>query len=57
MLSDPITSPFFANTDMKKQATRQKQFIAMAIGGPNKYQGEDMKKAHEKFKIGKKEFD
>ena len=46
MLSDPITSPFFANTDMKKQATRQKQFITMAIGGPNKYEGVDMKKAH-----------
>jgi len=57
MLSDPITSPFFANVDMKKQATRQKQFIVMVTGGPNKYEGADMKKAHEKFKIGMKEFD
>ena len=57
MLSDPITSPFFANVDMKKQTTKQKQFIIMVTGGPNKYEGVDMKKAHEKFKIGKKEFD
>ena len=46
MLSDPVTAPFFANTDMKKQAARQKQFIIMATGGPNKYQGADMKHAH-----------
>ena len=57
MLSDPITSPFFVNVDMKKQATKQKQFIIMVTGGPKKYEGEDMKKAHEKFKIGMKEFD
>ena len=57
MLSDTITSPFFANVDMKKQTTRQKQFIVMVTGGPNKYEGADMKKAHEKFKIGMKEFD
>ena len=57
MLADPITAPFFAKTDMKKQASRQKQFITMVTGGPNKYEGTDMKTAHEKFKIGKKEFD
>jgi hemoglobin len=46
MLSDPITNPFFENIDMKKQAARQKQFIIMVTGGPNKYEGVDMKKAH-----------
>ena len=57
MLADPITAPFFEKTDMKKQAARQKQFITMVTGGPNKYEGTDMKTAHEKFKIAKKEFD
>lgn len=57
MLSDPVTAPFFANTDMKKQIQAQKAFITMVTGGPNHYHGADMKKAHEKFKIGKKEFD
>jgi truncated hemoglobin YjbI len=42
---------------MKKQVSRQKQFITMVTGGPNKYEGADMKTAHLKFKIGKKEFD
>jgi truncated hemoglobin YjbI len=31
---------------MKKQAARQKQFIIMVTGGPNKYEGVDMKRAH-----------
>ncbi len=57
MLSDDRVKDFFANTDMKKQRERQTQFITMACGGPNKYEGEDMKKAHLKFKIGHKEFD
>jgi len=57
MLSDPVTAPFFEKTDMKKQIQAQKAFITMVAGGPNHYRGADMKKAHEKFKIGKKEFD
>lgn len=46
MLADPIVSPFFVNTDMDKQRKRQKQFIIMATGGPNNYEGTDMKSAH-----------
>ncbi len=57
MLADPIVSPFFMNTDMEKQRKRQKQFITMVTGGPSLYEGTDMKSAHSKFKIGKKEFD
>jgi hemoglobin len=57
MLADPVVAPFFANTDMSKQRKSQKAFITMVTGGPNNYHGADMKTAHEKFKIGKKEFD
>jgi hemoglobin len=57
MLVDPVVSPFFATIDMNKQKTRQKQFITLVTGGPNNYEGADMKTAHAKFKIGKKEFD
>lgn len=56
-MADPVVNYFFANTDMDKQRKRQTQFITMAVGGPNNYEGEDMKKAHAKFKIGHKEFD
>ena len=57
MLSDDITKHFFANIDMKKQATRQKQFITLVTGGPNKYEGVDMKTAHAICKIDQKAFD
>lgn len=56
-MADPVVNYFFENTDMNKQRERQKQFITLVVGGPNKYEGVDMKKAHEKFKIGIKEFD
>jgi hemoglobin len=51
MLKDNVVAPFFANTDMTKQRSRQKQFITLVCGGPNVYEGVDMKKAHEKMKI------
>ena len=57
MLSDPITAPFFANTDMEKQRAAQKTFIGMITGGPQVWNGLDMKKAHHNMNIGQKEFD
>lgn len=57
MLSDKRVNYFFANSDMVKQHKRQKDFITMALGGPNNYDGLDMKSAHHKMPIGKMEFD
>lgn len=54
MLSDPRTKEFFKNTDMNKQRARQTDFISMATGGPNNYQGLGMKEAHKNMKIGHK---
>lgn len=42
---------------MEKQKNKQKSFITMITGGPNKYSGLDMKKAHQGMNIGHKEFD
>jgi hemoglobin len=53
MLDDKRVNEFFKNTDMNKQRKRQTDFITLVTGGPNNYEGVDMKKAHEKFKIGK----
>lgn len=53
MLDDNRVKEFFKNTDMNKQRKSQTDFISMATGGPNNYQGLDMKKAHEKMAIGK----
>ena len=57
MLSDDRVKEFFKNTDMDKQRKRQKQFITLVTGGPNKYEGVGMKEAHQKFKISKIHFD
>jgi hemoglobin len=57
MLQDPRVSHYFANTDMDKQKSRQIAFITLVTGGPNLYQGTDMKTAHCKHSIGHLEFD
>ena len=43
MLEDDRVSAFFKNTDMAKQRESQKQFITLVTGGPNNYEGKDMK--------------
>ena len=53
MLDDKRVNEFFKNTDMNKQRKRQTDFITLVTGGPNNYEGVDMKKAHEKMAIGK----
>jgi hemoglobin len=46
MLGDDRVSGFFDDTDMDRQAAKQKAFLTMAFGGPNKYTGKDMRQAH-----------
>jgi len=49
VLSDYRINRFFDNSDMEKQAAKQKAFLTMAFGGPNNYSGTDMRTAHAKF--------
>lgn len=46
VLADPLLAPFFAGVDMAKQAAKQKAFLTVALGGPNKYTGRGMRAAH-----------
>lgn len=46
VLNDHRINRFFDNTDMDKQAAKQKAFLTMAFGGPNNYSGVDMRRAH-----------
>jgi hemoglobin len=46
VLKDERISRFFKGVDMDKQAAKQKSFLTMAFGGPNKYTGLDMRKGH-----------
>lgn len=46
VLGDDRISRFFEDVDMTRQAAKQKAFLTMVTGGPNKYDGKDMRRAH-----------
>ncbi|MFL5350104.1 MAG: group 1 truncated hemoglobin [Hyalangium sp.] len=46
VLADDRISHFFDDVDMERQAAKQKAFLTMVCGGPNKYTGMDMRKGH-----------
>src|SRR5687768_6748058 len=46
VLTDERISQFFDDTDMEQQIAKQKAFLTMAFGGPTRYSGHDMRKAH-----------
>jgi hemoglobin len=56
VLSDPVISHFFDTVDMERQIVKQKAFLTMAFGGPNKYTGKDMREAHKHMKLTEQHF-
>ena len=46
VLADNRINKFFEGVDMGKQAAKQKAFLTVAFGGPNKYSGKDMRDGH-----------
>lgn len=46
VLADKRINQFFEGVDMEKQAAKQKAFLTVAFGGPNKYTGKDLRDAH-----------
>lgn len=46
VLKDDRIKHFFEGVDMGTQSAKQKAFLTMALGGPNKYTGADMRKGH-----------
>ena len=46
VLGDPELSPYFEHTDMRKQKSHVRAFLAAALGGPQLYAGRDMRAAH-----------
>jgi hemoglobin len=49
VLSDDTISSFFDDVDMGGQREKQKAFLTMVFGGPNKYTGKDLRTAHAKL--------
>tara|TARA_B100000745_G_scaffold253003_1_gene175269 strand:+ start:5791 stop:6147 length:357 start_codon:yes stop_codon:yes gene_type:complete len=51
ILSDDRISEFFDGVDMAAQAQKQKAFLTMVFGGPNKYSGKDLREGHKHMKL------
>lgn len=46
VLADDTINHFFDDTDIGAQRDKQKAFLTMAFGGPNEYDGKDLRTAH-----------
>lgn len=46
VLGDELLAPFFDSVDMDGQRVKQKAFLTMVCGGPNQYEGKDLRTAH-----------
>ncbi len=56
MLDSPVTSPYFANTDMKRLIDHQTKFIASMMGGPASYTPEHIERIHATLGISEQAF-
>lgn len=56
VLDSPITSPYFASTDMKRQIDHQTKFIASLMGGPASYSDEHLERIHNHLGINEPAF-
>jgi len=46
VLADKRINQFFEGVDMDDQAAKQKAFLTLAFGGPNNYDGKDLRSGH-----------
>jgi hemoglobin len=57
ILADPELAPFFGHVDMRKMRAHQNAFLAMALGGPQRYEGRGLGEAHAHLGITDHHFD
>lgn len=57
ILADPVLSPWFATTDMRRQKRHMRAFMVTALGGAAIYAGRDMRAAHAGMRITDDAFD
>ena len=51
VVGDPELAPFFDHVDLHVQRAHQKAFLAMALGGPQSYEGRGLAEAHGHLRI------
>lgn len=55
--ADPVLGEFFAGSDVGGLKTHQRMFLTAAFGGPDAYEGRDMRAAHMHLSITDTDFD
>jgi hemoglobin len=55
--TDPLLSSFFDGMDLRKLKVHQSAFLGQAIGGPMRYNGAGMQRAHAQLRIEQRHFD
>jgi hemoglobin len=56
VMTDLLLAPKFAGVNMARLASMQAAFLAMAFGGPDGYQGRDLREAHAGLGLGDEHF-
>lgn len=56
VLADPRIAHFFTTVDMDTQRKKQKRFLAVAFGADERWDGQDMRKAHAHLKLTEEHF-
>ena len=56
VLDSDNLAPYFEGINMDTLMTHQTNFLSKALGGPDKYAGRDLAKAHARFKITSTDF-
>ena len=56
ILDNPVTSPYFANTDMRRLIDHQTKFVASLVGGPASYSDEALARIHSHLAISENAF-
>jgi hemoglobin len=51
VLDSPVTSPYFASTDMRRLIDHQTKFIAAVMGGPASYTNDHIERVHARLDI------
>ena len=57
VLDSAVASPYFANTDMRRQIDHQTKFMSMLMGGPASYTDEHLERVHARLGITNEAFD
>ena len=55
--ADPVLAEFFSGSDLGGLKTHQRMFLTAAFGGPDAYEGRDMRAAHMHLAITDTDFD